>query len=203
MFEELSACNEFLSPEVRTKVRNLVPYQHIDQLSVRFAISTFTARYIPVRQVAGTRIARYRAVPPATERFRQKSTVGDRLKGEIDCRRSIEGEIDRRRSIEREKWKKKKKRKKKKKKRKRIPIARARSSPVRRRCSRAVAARRSPAPARRRRPWIAGTFSPARGERSSRPRFALPDGKAPCRAVRTGPPTDRYADHPLPSGIAR
>ncbi|RRT39759.1 hypothetical protein B296_00057557, partial [Ensete ventricosum] len=74
MFEELSACNEFLSLEVRTKVRNLVPYQYIDQLSVRgtiryskpwlgllFAISTFTARYIPVRQVAGTRIARYRA----------------------------------------------------------------------------------------------------------------------------------------------
>ncbi|RZR98114.1 hypothetical protein BHM03_00027416 [Ensete ventricosum] len=54
--------------------------------------------------------------PPATGRFCQKSTVGGRLKGEIDRRRSIEGEIDRRRSIEREKGRKKKKRKKKKKK---------------------------------------------------------------------------------------
>ncbi|RRT70874.1 hypothetical protein B296_00027137, partial [Ensete ventricosum] len=56
--------------------------------------------------------------PPATGRFRQKSAVGDRLKGEIDRRRSIEGEIDRRWSIEREKGRKKKKRKKKKKKEK-------------------------------------------------------------------------------------
>ncbi|RWW51477.1 hypothetical protein BHE74_00042170 [Ensete ventricosum] len=61
--------------------------------------------------------------PPATERFRQRSTVDGRLKGEIDHRRSIEGEIDRRRSIEREKGRKKKKRKKKKR-----PIARAPSS---------------------------------------------------------------------------
>ncbi|RZS10752.1 hypothetical protein BHM03_00042017, partial [Ensete ventricosum] len=74
-------------------------------LQPRFAISIFTARYrryIPVRQVAGTRTARYRAVPP-----------------KIDRRRSIEGEIERRRSIEREKGRKKKKRKKKKKKEKR------------------------------------------------------------------------------------
>ncbi|RWW20487.1 hypothetical protein GW17_00015405 [Ensete ventricosum] len=54
----------------------------------------------------------------AIGRFHQKSTVDDRLKGEIDRRRSIEGEIDHRRSIEREKGRKKKKRKKKKKKRK-------------------------------------------------------------------------------------
>ncbi|RWW16504.1 hypothetical protein GW17_00019606 [Ensete ventricosum] len=54
--------------------------------------------------------------PPATERFHQKSTVGGRLKGEIDRRRSIEGEIDRRRSIEREKGRKKRKNKKKKEK---------------------------------------------------------------------------------------
>ncbi|RZS17652.1 hypothetical protein BHM03_00049818, partial [Ensete ventricosum] len=53
--------------------------------------------------------------PHAIGRFRQKSTVGGRLKGEIDCRRSIEGEIDRRRLIEREKGKKKKRKKKKKK----------------------------------------------------------------------------------------
>ncbi|RWW12183.1 hypothetical protein GW17_00024166 [Ensete ventricosum] len=53
---------------------------------------------------------RFRAVPP-------KSIVGDRLKGEINYRRSIEGEIDCRRSIEREKGRKKKRKKKKKKKR--------------------------------------------------------------------------------------
>ncbi|RWV83418.1 hypothetical protein GW17_00054978 [Ensete ventricosum] len=60
----------------------------------RFAISTCIARYggyIPVRQVTGTRTARYRAVP---------------------------SKIDRRRSIEEEKGKKKRKRKKKKRGRK-------------------------------------------------------------------------------------
>ncbi|RWV79300.1 hypothetical protein GW17_00059585, partial [Ensete ventricosum] len=108
----------------------------------RSAISTFTARYvryISVRQVVGTRTARYRAVP---------------------------SKIDRRQSIEREKGKKK--RKKKKKKGKRIPIARARSSPVRYRRLRAIAARGSPAPTSRYRSWVAGAFTPARGERSRR-----------------------------------
>ncbi|RWV92344.1 hypothetical protein BHE74_00018183 [Ensete ventricosum] len=33
-------------------------------------------------------------------------------------------------------------------------------------------------------------------------RFAFPGGKAPYRAVRTNPPTDRYVDHPLPGGTA-
>ncbi|RWW65954.1 hypothetical protein BHE74_00026708 [Ensete ventricosum] len=90
--------------------------------------------------------------PPATERFHQKSAVGDRLKGEIDRRRLIEGEIDYRRSIEREKGRKKKKRKKKKKKKKRgekRPITRARSSPMCRRRSRVVAARAPSPPASR------------------------------------------------------
>ncbi|RWW33566.1 hypothetical protein GW17_00001716 [Ensete ventricosum] len=50
---------------------------------------------------------------PAIGQFRQKSTVGDRLKGEIDRRRSIVGETDRRWSTEREKGKKKKRKKKK------------------------------------------------------------------------------------------
>ncbi|RWW88228.1 hypothetical protein BHE74_00002907 [Ensete ventricosum] len=92
----------------------------------RFAISMFTTRYgryIPVRQVAGTRTVSYRAVPPK---------IDGRLKGEIDCRRSIE----------REKGRKKKKRKKKKKEKKRKnTYRRARSSPVRRRRSHAVATR--------------------------------------------------------------
>ncbi|RWV78757.1 hypothetical protein GW17_00060224, partial [Ensete ventricosum] len=97
--------------------------------------------------------------PPATGRFRQKSTVDDRLKGEIDRRWSIEGEINRRRLIEREKGKKKKKRKrrKKEKRRRRIPSTRARSSLACRRCLRAALARAPsspglPALARRRRP---------------------------------------------------
>ncbi|RWW41682.1 hypothetical protein BHE74_00052822 [Ensete ventricosum] len=117
----------------------------------RFAISTFTARYgqyILVRQVAGTWIARYRAVPP-----------------KIDRRWSIEGEIDREREKGKKKKNRKKKKKKKEKRRKRIPIAGARSSPVRRR-SHAVAAYGSPAPARRHCPRVTGAFSPARGERS-------------------------------------
>ncbi|RZS23407.1 hypothetical protein BHM03_00056342, partial [Ensete ventricosum] len=92
--------------------------------------------------------------PPATGRFRQKSTVGDRLKGEIDHRRSIEREIDRRRSIEREKGRKKKRKKKKKKKRgEKKPIARAPSLL-----------------ARRHRQPVAGALSPSWGERSRRRR---------------------------------
>ncbi|RZS19660.1 hypothetical protein BHM03_00052117 [Ensete ventricosum] len=104
-----------------------------------FAISTFTVRYeryIPVRQVAGTQTARYRAVPP---------------------------KIDRWRSIKREKGKKKKK--KKRKKRKKEKRRRKNNlAPVRgpRPCT--VTAR-APSPlARRRRPRVAGAFSPARGE---------------------------------------
>ncbi|RWW22477.1 hypothetical protein GW17_00013314 [Ensete ventricosum] len=57
--------------------------------------------YIWVRQVAGTRTARYRVVP-----------------SKIDRRQPIEGEIDRRRSIEGEKGKKKKRKRKKKEKKK-------------------------------------------------------------------------------------
>ncbi|RWV90381.1 hypothetical protein GW17_00047424 [Ensete ventricosum] len=86
--------------------------------------------YIPVRQVAGTRTARYRTVPP-----------------KIDRQRSIEGEIDSRRSIEREKRKKKKRKKKKKKEKKRKNTYRPR----------AVLARASSPLARRRRPRVVTT----------------------------------------------
>ncbi|RWV88738.1 hypothetical protein GW17_00049154 [Ensete ventricosum] len=75
--------------------------------SSRFAISTCTARYgryIPVRQVTGTRTARYRAVP-----------------SKINRRQPILKEIDRRRSIEEEKGKKKRKSKKKRRGEERIP----------------------------------------------------------------------------------
>ncbi|RRT42744.1 hypothetical protein B296_00056890, partial [Ensete ventricosum] len=71
----------------------------------RFSMPICTARYgryVPIRQVTGTRTVRYRAVSP-----------------KIDRQRSIEGEIDRHRSIEGEKGKKKKKRKRRKKRRRR------------------------------------------------------------------------------------
>ncbi|RWW75045.1 hypothetical protein BHE74_00016959 [Ensete ventricosum] len=97
---------------------------------------------VPVRQVIGTRTARYRAVPP-------KSTVD----GRFNRRWLIEGEIDHRRSIEGEKGKKKKKKRRKKKEERRgeeeriprIVLARA-SLPLAGCPSAAVAlARRSPA----------------------------------------------------------
>ncbi|RWW66195.1 hypothetical protein BHE74_00026451 [Ensete ventricosum] len=98
--------------------------------------------------------------PLATGRFRQKSTIGGRLKGEIGHRRSIEGEIDRRRSIEQEKGRKKKRKKKKKKKRgEKRPIARARSSPVRRRC-----------------PWVASAHAPSPPAGRQRPRTVVARG---------------------------
>ncbi|RRT43196.1 hypothetical protein B296_00055962 [Ensete ventricosum] len=48
-----------------------------------FAISIFTTRYkryIPVRQVAGMRTARYRAVPSKIDRRQSISTVGGRFR---------------------------------------------------------------------------------------------------------------------------
>ncbi|RRT71058.1 hypothetical protein B296_00029826 [Ensete ventricosum] len=80
-----------------------------------FDLYTWYGRYVLVRQVTGTWIARYWAVLP-------KSTVGDRfwpLAVDFGRRRSIEGEIDRRRLIEGEEGKKKKKWKIRKKKRRR------------------------------------------------------------------------------------
>ncbi|RWV99448.1 hypothetical protein GW17_00037642 [Ensete ventricosum] len=121
----------------------------------------FTARYeryIPVRQVAGTWTARYRAVPPKIDHRQSISAVDVRLKREIDRRRSIEGEIDRRRSIEREKGRKKKRKKMKKKEKKRKNTY----------CPRAVLARAPSSLVRRRRSRVAGVLSPARGERSRR-----------------------------------
>ncbi|RWW17322.1 hypothetical protein GW17_00018757 [Ensete ventricosum] len=73
---------------------------------------THTARYIPVRQLTGTRTGRYRAVP-------LKSAVGDRLREKIDRRRSIEEEKGKRK-------KKKKIRKKKKRRRRNTSLARPR-----------------------------------------------------------------------------
>ncbi|RWW02652.1 hypothetical protein GW17_00034245 [Ensete ventricosum] len=109
----------------------------------RFAISTCTTqygRYIPVRQVAGTQTARYRAVPPKINRRRVDFDRRRPIEGEIDRRWSIEGEIDYRSSIEREKGKKKKRKRIKKEKRKeeRIPSAHVSSSPARRRHPHAV-----------------------------------------------------------------
>ncbi|RZS13298.1 hypothetical protein BHM03_00044861 [Ensete ventricosum] len=107
--------------------------------TTQFAISTCTARYewyIPVRQVAGTRTARYPVVSPKIDRRRP-------IKGEIDRRRSIEREIDRWRSIEGEEGKKKKRKRRKKEKRSTyFPVP---SLPARRRCPR-LASARAPSP---------------------------------------------------------
>ncbi|RWV87404.1 hypothetical protein GW17_00050597, partial [Ensete ventricosum] len=109
----------------------------------RFAISTFTAWYgwyIPVCQVAGTRTACYRAVPP-----------------KIDCRRSIEGEIG---SIKEEKGKKRrgKEKKEEKKRTKRLSsLAHCRRPRLRFAVARA---RRCPHPCKE------TEHLPARGERS-------------------------------------
>ncbi|RWW27139.1 hypothetical protein GW17_00008446 [Ensete ventricosum] len=123
----------------------------VDILSIpRFSISMCTvrrskriSRYISVRQVVGTRTARYRAVPPKIDHRRS-------IEGEIGHRRSIEGEIDRRRSIEQEKGRKKKRKKKKKKEKRRKKTYRPRavlacvpSSPVGRQRPRTVVARGS------------------------------------------------------------
>ncbi|RWW47581.1 hypothetical protein BHE74_00046407 [Ensete ventricosum] len=104
-------------------------------------------RYIPVRQVTGTRTARYRAVPSKIDRRRSVSAVAGRLKKKSTVGGRLR-EIDRRRSIEEEKGKKKRKRKKKKKR------GRTNTSPTRRPRLRAVVARWSPAAA----------FSPTRGD---------------------------------------
>ncbi|RWW15710.1 hypothetical protein GW17_00020438 [Ensete ventricosum] len=116
-----------------------------DDVSYRCSYQGFSYRSVlpvPVRQVIGTRTARYRAVPP-------KSTVD----GRFNRRWLIEGEIDHRRSIEGEKGKKKKKKRRKKKEERRgeeeriprIVLARA-SLPLAGCPSAAVAlARRSPA----------------------------------------------------------
>ncbi|RRT55501.1 hypothetical protein B296_00034734, partial [Ensete ventricosum] len=88
----------------------------------------FTARYgryIPVCQVAGTRTARYQAIPPKIDRWRLISAVGGRLSEKNGGRR-------------------RRGKRRKKKKREKIPIARVRSSPVCRRRSR-VAGALSPA----------------------------------------------------------
>ncbi|RWW15255.1 hypothetical protein GW17_00020918 [Ensete ventricosum] len=102
-------------------------------LGARFAISTCTARYgwyISVRQVTGTRTARYRTILPKIDRRRSiEGGINRRrsIEGEIDRRRSIEGEIDRRRSIEEEKGKKKEEKKKKEEEKKEYrAVARAR-----------------------------------------------------------------------------
>ncbi|RWW71009.1 hypothetical protein BHE74_00021290 [Ensete ventricosum] len=85
--------------------------------------------------------------PSATGRFHQKSIVSGRLKGEKG------------------KNKKRKKKKKKRKEEKKEYLSLTRGPHP---C--AVAARGSPAPARRCRPRVAGAFSPAQGERSRRRR---------------------------------
>ncbi|RWW73002.1 hypothetical protein BHE74_00019153, partial [Ensete ventricosum] len=128
---------------LQLKSRKLNPVNIWGPSDLNYLVDAMRSFIPNAAMVAGTRTARYRAVPPKIDRRRLISIVGGRLKGEIGRRRSIEREKGRKK-----KWKKKKK---KEKRRKRIPIARARSWPV-----------------RRRRPRVAGALSPARGERSRR-----------------------------------
>ncbi|RZR85031.1 hypothetical protein BHM03_00011955 [Ensete ventricosum] len=121
----------------------------------RFAILTWYERYIPIRQVAGTRTARYRAVPPKIDRRRSISTVGDRLREKST--------VDDRLSEKKGKRRRGKEEKKKRGKKKEYP------APARRPRPHAVLARTPSSLARRRRQRVAGAFSPAQGERSRRP----------------------------------
>ncbi|RWV95701.1 hypothetical protein GW17_00041652 [Ensete ventricosum] len=108
-----------------------------------------TARYIPVRQLTGTRTGRYRAVP-------LKLVVGGRFRPSVvDFGRwwSIKGEIDRWRSIKVEKGKRKKKKKKKRKIRKKKKRRRRNTSPA---CPRRPRVACQPSPP-------AGDFSPRAG----------------------------------------
>ncbi|RWW27542.1 hypothetical protein GW17_00008025 [Ensete ventricosum] len=130
----------------------------------RFAISTYTARYgryIPVRQFAGTRTARYRAVPPKIDRRRSISAVDGRFRPstvDFGRQRPIEGEIDRRQSIStvdgrlREKKKKRKRRKKKRRKRKPSTVLVRAPSPPSPTCRRRLQVARALSPGERPRP---------------------------------------------------
>ncbi|RRT48902.1 hypothetical protein B296_00052734, partial [Ensete ventricosum] len=102
----------------------------------RFVISTCTARYeryIPVRQVVGTRTARYQAVPPKIDRRRSISVVGDRLREKP----TVDGRL------REKKWKKKNRKRRKKEKRSTYFLVGAPSLPEGRQCPRGIATRGS------------------------------------------------------------
>ncbi|RWV84830.1 hypothetical protein GW17_00053426, partial [Ensete ventricosum] len=104
--------------------RSLIAAEKIilGQLEPRFAISTCTTRYgryIPVRQVTGTRTARYRAVLPKIDRRRSISAVGGRLKkkstvdGRLREKSTVGGRLRKKKRRRRGKEEKKKRRRKK------------------------------------------------------------------------------------------
>ncbi|RWW38944.1 hypothetical protein BHE74_00055770, partial [Ensete ventricosum] len=120
-------------------------------LIARFAISTCIARYgryLLVRQVASTRTVRYRAVPLKIDRrwsisavsgqLREKSTADGRLREKLTVGDRLSEKKGRRRRRGKEE----------KKKRGEEPRSR-------------VVACGSPAPARRRRPWVASACAPS------------------------------------------
>ncbi|RWW03986.1 hypothetical protein GW17_00032817, partial [Ensete ventricosum] len=118
-----------------------VPYDVTGQYGQLFIIieqsgKARTARYIPVRQLTGTRIGRYRAVP-------LKSVVGGRLKEKL----TVGGRLRKKKGRGRRKKKRKRRRKKKRKS----------ISPARPRCLQVACERRRP-----RRSWLAATFLSAR-----------------------------------------
>ncbi|RWV86081.1 hypothetical protein GW17_00052069 [Ensete ventricosum] len=95
--------------------------------------------YRPVLQVAGTWTAHYRAVPPKIDHRRSILVVDGRLREKL----TVGGRLSEKKGRRRRRRGKEEKKKEEKKK-------------------------EYLAPARRRRPWVAGAFSPAWGERSRR-----------------------------------
>ncbi|RWV97051.1 hypothetical protein GW17_00040188 [Ensete ventricosum] len=148
----------------------------------RFTISTCTARYgryIPVRQVPGTRIARYRVVPSKIDRWRSISVIGGRLK-----KKSIVDDRLREKSTVNGRLRKKKGRRREKKKEegKKEYLARASSSLTCRRRPRSPARRSHPRVAYGRGPFFSRArrreYLPARGDRSRRPPHSNPRRRA-------------------------
>ncbi|RWW30927.1 hypothetical protein GW17_00004472, partial [Ensete ventricosum] len=91
--EEFPSCDGDVGFRLAAKLRKHSTLTSFgSNLKPRFAISTYAARYgryIPVRQVAGTRTIRYRMVPPKIDRRQSISVVGGRLREKSD---QIEGE---------------------------------------------------------------------------------------------------------------
>ncbi|RWV87017.1 hypothetical protein GW17_00051034 [Ensete ventricosum] len=134
-------------------------------VSVHFQICSYTVnskvcnfdlyrpygRYISVRQVAGTRTTRYRAVPPKIDRRRSISVVDGRLreKSTVDNRLREKSTVGGRLSEKKGRRRRGKEEKKKRGEEERIPSARVLSSPVGCQRLRAVLARvPSPPPGR-------------------------------------------------------
>ncbi|RWW06169.1 hypothetical protein GW17_00030519 [Ensete ventricosum] len=130
-------------------------------LIARFAISTCIARYgryILVRQVAGTRTVRYRAVPLKIDRRRSISAVGGQLREKSTADGRLREKLTVGGRLSEKKGRRRRRGKEEKKKRGEEPRSR-------------VAACGSPAPVHRHCLQVVGAFSPTQGERSRQSRL--------------------------------